>query len=844
MSELHAISEALRAPSSRRGQNLWQWLALAVAILLSGVAATAAFSRAGQPDWAMLMLVLFAATGIGALYALGFGLLRLGREDQRGDLCAALCASGNAAAVTSARGEVLFSNPAFAALGGAEAGQARPHDILSAADDEGATVFRFASAAARGESHHETVRLRRGLTGGDARWLRVGMVPLSIRRNGRNALAWHFFDVSEEMSALLKATTQETRYRNRFDAVPAGVILADAAGRVTAINPAMQQLLTRSARAAGHELGLDDIFTNASLHLLKALPVSPPGSRKTRTARLELLQDRGAPVLMWAAFCPVETEGNDGADICISLMRDSDADSLPLVGTPDPSVMSQYVHSAPVAIASVNQSGRVSNANAAFHQTFGVDASRRDGKPASIIDLVDPQSREAVVQALKDAAQRRAPKAPVDISFKGEPRRSGQLYVVPLQKTGARRGRDVAVIYAIDTSEQRRLEEQIAQNQKMQEVGQLAGGIAHDFNNLLQVIIGYSDLLLTSHRPSDPAFSDIMHIRNNANRAAALIGHLLAYSRCQTLLPKVWSLTDIIEEFSHLLGRLLGEKVTANVVHGRDLWLVKADSNQLEQVIMNLAVNARDAMLPGGGELTIRTANVTERESLELGASGVEPGEYVLLEVSDTGCGMPPEIMNRIFEPFFSTKEIGEGTGFGLSVVHGIVKQTGGYILVDSRVGEGTSFRIYLPRHVEEEDIAAGTGDTPVKMDVQRDLTGSGTILLVEDEEEVRGFATRALANRGYRVLQAASGVDALEIIAAHDGKIDLMITDVMMPQMDGPSLFRQVRKSAPHIKVIFMSGYAEQTLREDLSEGENFHFLPKPFPLKGLAELVKQVLS
>ncbi len=844
MSELHASSDHIRAMQARRAQGPGQWIALSAAIALSCVAAAAVWSRDSQPDWAMALLSLFAVAGVGSLYALGFGVLRFGRDHPKADWCAMLCASGEAAAITSARGELLFSNPAFAGLGGGVDGpHARPHDILAAVGDDGATVFRFASAAARGEAHDETVTLNRGPRGDMPCCLRVGMVPLPERRNGRGVLAWHFTDISKEAGALSDANRQKTRYRGWFDAVPAGVILADETGRVRGMNAAMRKLLSRAARKAGQDIGLEDIFSDASLHLLKALPVSQNGASTPRTARLELLQDGNAPLPIWAAFRHVEDDDGNASSLCITLMRGIDADVAPQVSAPDQAIMSQYFHSAPVAIASVNQSGRVSNANSAFHQTFGAHGARR-GKPLSLAELVAPQSREAVIQLLKDAVQRRAPKAPVDIVFRGEPKRSGQLYVVPFEKGSARRGRDVAVIYAIDTSEQRRLEEQIAQNQKMQEVGQLAGGIAHDFNNVLQAIIGYADLMLANHRPSDPAFSDIMHIRNNANRAAALVGHLLAYSRSQTLRPKVWSLTDIIEEFSQLLGRLLGEKVTANVVHGRDLWLVKADANQLEQVIMNLAVNARDAMLPDGGELKIRTTNVTERESLQLGASGVEPGEYVLLEVSDNGCGMPPEVMSKIFEPFFSTKEIGEGTGFGLSVVHGIVKQTGGYILVDSRVGEGTTFRIYLPRHVDEEDHLADAGEEPAKKDVQRDLTGSGTILLVEDEEEVRGFAARALSMRGYRVLQAATGVDALEVIAGYDGVIDLMITDVMMPQMDGPSLFRQVRKSAPDMKVIFMSGYAEQSLREGLTEGENVNFLPKPFSLKRLAELVKQVLD
>ena len=279
----------------------------------------------------------------------------------------------------------------------------------------------------------------------------------------------------------------------------------------------------------------------------------------------------------------------------------------------------------------------------------------------------------------------------------------------------------------------------------MQAVGQLAGGIAHDFNNVLTAIIGFSDLLLANHRPTDPAFQDIMNIKQNANRAAGLVRQLLAFSRQQRLRPQVLSLNDVLADLTILLGRLLGEKTEFDLQHGRDLWLVKADLHQFEQVVINLAVNARDAM-PDGGKLTVRTANVSERDSEKLDHAGMEPGEYVLCEVTDTGTGMPPEVMDKIFEPFFSTKEVGKGTGLGLSTVYGIIKQTGGYVYPHSDgKGLGTTFRIYLPRHVgEDAEETEESGDAVSgKKQTAGDLTGSGTILLVEDEEAVRSFAAR-----------------------------------------------------------------------------------------------------
>jgi two-component system cell cycle sensor histidine kinase/response regulator CckA len=376
----------------------------------------------------------------------------------------------------------------------------------------------------------------------------------------------------------------------------------------------------------------------------------------------------------------------------------------------------------------------------------------------------------------------------------------------------------------------------------MQAVGQLAGGIAHDFNNMLTAIIGFSDFLLMNHRPTDPAFQDIMNIKQNANRAAGLVRQLLAFSRQQTLRPQVLQLDELLSDLSILLSRLLGENIELTLDQAGDLWPVKADLHQFEQVIINLAVNARDAM-PGGGKLLIRTANVSESQSRELGSRQVPAGEYVLIEVRDTGTGMTPEVMEKIFEPFFSTKEVGRGTGLGLSTVYGIVKQTGGYIFAESEPGSGTVMRVYLPRYVEaaaeaEPEKAERRPEKP------KDLTGRGTVLLVEDEDAVRSFAARALGQRGYNVLQATTGVEALAVFANHQGEVDLVVSDVVMPEMDGPTLFEKLRRERPDLKVIFISGYAEDAFRRHLAENEDFMFLQKPFDLKELAAAVKAALQ
>jgi two-component system cell cycle sensor histidine kinase/response regulator CckA len=396
-----------------------------------------------------------------------------------------------------------------------------------------------------------------------------------------------------------------------------------------------------------------------------------------------------------------------------------------------------------------------------------------------------------------------------------------------------------AILYLVDVSEQKALETKFAQSQKMQAVGQLAGGVAHDFNNLLTVIIGNCEFLLMRHQAGDPSFKEINEVHQNALRAAALVSQLLAFSRKQTMQPKALVLGDVIGELAQMLRRLVGEGISLNVERDSDLWTVHADEAQLSNAIINLVVNARDAM-PSGGTVAIRTVNQTVSKSSALGTAIMPPGDYVRIEVSDTGTGMSKEIQSKIFDPFFTTKPVGQGTGLGLATVYGIVKQTGGFITVDSEVGKGTSFNIYLPRlRVEASAAPVDIVHAPT-----RDVTGQDTILLVEDEEAVRSFAARALRMRGYNVLEAGGGEEALEIVKSEAHTIHLIITDVVMPSMDGPTMVRHVKQLKPELRVIFMSGYAEEAFRRNDQSSEDIHFLPKPFGLKQLAAKVKEVLS
>lgn len=397
-------------------------------------------------------------------------------------------------------------------------------------------------------------------------------------------------------------------------------------------------------------------------------------------------------------------------------------------------------------------------------------------------------------------------------------------------------GRPGVLAVLQDATALKTLEAQFVQSQKMQAIGQLAGGVAHDFNNLLTAISGHCDLLLLRHQSEDPAYADLIQIHQNANRAAALVGQLLAFSRKQTLKPKKLDLQDVLSDLTHLLNRLVGERVSLRLIHGADLGTIRADRRKLEQVVMNLVVNARDAMAQGG-TIRIETEAMTLRNDLRRDRAVVPAGDYAVIRVCDTGCGIPADRLQKIFEPFYTTKKTGEGTGLGLSTAYGIIKQSGGFIFVDSTEGEGSIFQLYFPVYtaVETETPQAEVQRRPVVL-----RPGEGVVLLVEDEAPVRAFASRALRMRGYTVLEAENAEEALRTLEDPGLEVDVFVTDVVMPGMDGPSWVKKALEERPNVRVIFVSGYAEDALSEMQARIPNSVFLPKPFSLSDLAATVQ----
>jgi two-component system cell cycle sensor histidine kinase/response regulator CckA len=496
----------------------------------------------------------------------------------------------------------------------------------------------------------------------------------------------------------------------------------------------------------------------------------------------------------------------------------------------------------PIAAFTIDKKTNISNPNSAFYKLFNLEPNV---SLKTLNDYLDEVSKNNLINYIETVTQ-----ANKTSSFEiklADKEITGLLYISCYQE-------GKYSCHIVDITSYKNMEMNFIHSQKMQAIGQLAGGIAHDFNNLLTAMLGFCDLLLIRHPAGDPSFADIMQIKQNANRAANLVRQLLAISRKQVLQPEILDITTILEEVANLIRRLIGENITLKMNHGKDLKLVKVDHGQLEQVIMNLAVNARDAIGSNKGVLTINTSNVVikDPESLDkellspVANEVIVPGKYVLIEVVDTGSGIPKEIMGKIFEPFFSTKEIGAGTGLGLSTVYGIVKQTGGYLYVKSCEGKGTRFSIYLKAANDKDSTQAKSIndlDNESKI-TQPDLTGDSTILLVEDEAPVRMFSTAALTNKGYKVIEAESGEEALVIMQKQGKDVALIITDVIMPGMNGPSFIADVKKQYPKIKVIFMSGYAEEAFSKTYGVDGSFHFLSKPFTLKQLASKVKEVLA
>jgi len=689
--------------------------------------------------------------------------------------------------------------------------RARAHD-----DERARTELeRLAAAAALGAPRHAEITVP--LPGGGRDW-----IALTVRPAGRG-LIWTAEDVSARR-AIEETLRRENELLSDFvDFLPVGCYSADAEGTVRYVNQRLAEWLGRPA---------ESMIGRPLSELLGTVPDPEEDRAELR------LRGRSGEVFQALVSHSVFDEGGETFTRSVVVRDLVPEQQWERALRAAERRFGWLFDDAPVGIALVDPDGVISGCNLALQAMLGADPGQLLGRP--VVALIVESDRAGASEQLGRVMQGSLPGTHLDVRLSGRRDLIAQLFVSPTHEDGDISG---LVIHFIDATEQRNLELQFAQSQKIQAMGQLAGGIAHDFNNLLTAMIGFCDLLLQRHGPGDPSFADIMQVKQNANRAAALVRQLLAFSRRQALQPRRLNVTDALAELSALLRRLLGETIDLKMIHGRALGLIRVDPGQFDQVIINLAVNARDAM-PGGGVLTIRTNAVTVEAPVQRGADLMPAGAYVLIEVADTGTGIAPENLARIFEPFFSTKAVGAGTGLGLSTVYGIVRQTDGFIVVDSPPGQGATFSIYLPRlDIEESDGAEPPPRAPETLPPAPARGPKGAILMVEDEDAVRLFAARALRNRGYEVIEARSGEQAVEVLHS-PAPVALLITDVVMPGMDGVTLARLVRQERPQVKVILISGYSEDVARDGIDPDQGISFLPKPFSLAQLAQAVKDGLE
>ena len=667
---------------------------------------------------------------------------------------------------------------------------------------------------------------------GQKRWISINVLPVMGQSN---SIQWRFEDISDRINIQEKIKEEQSKLSDFLNTAHVGFYAVDKNGHFLYVNKTFANWVDCDPdKLVKSELCLHDFIVEDC----RAYPsFGFTNDDKTYQEKQLMIKSLSGKVFRASIGQTLVKDESGEVEKTRSIVRDMTPEhewqtALRLSNQR----FELFFQSGPNGIAFVNAKGKIDECNQAFSHIAGVKVNKLINK--KLIDLFKEDSRKELEEKLTDTLNFKDVSFPIEVELQDEAR-TIQLFAKCLDIGDIEE--NALIVHIIDHTNQKNLEIQFSQSQKMQAIGQLAGGVAHDFNNLLTAMIGFCDLLLTKHMPGDSSYGDLMLIKQNANRGANLVRQLLAFSRKQTLKTHVMAITDMLADLSNLLSRLIGEQIQLNMYHGRDLGQVRVDQGQFEQVIINLVVNARDAMQQGG-EVNIKTYHLELKKLVKNKPDDIPPGDYVCIEVSDTGTGIAKQDLERIFDPFFSTKEVGSGTGLGLSTVYGIVSQSKGYIRVESTLNKGSKFIVYLPRITDEVSIPEVV--KPIEVEKTYDLTGGETILLVEDEDPVRMFSTRALKNKGYKVIESHNGELALEILKERGDQIDLLISDVVMPNMDGPTLYKNVQKTNPDLRFIFMSGYAEDRFQDQFENMDELHFLPKPFTLKELAAKVKEVLS
>ncbi|MEL7486024.1 MAG: ATP-binding protein, partial [Pseudomonadota bacterium] len=735
-----------------------------------------------------------------------------------------LDADGDARLITRRDGVVIYANPAYQALA-KEAGVAgaaslppRIDRLFAQQGAEATKLFRLCRAAKSAAAAEETICQTIGLSGGGARRrFAASVAPIA---GSSEHVSWRLRELpvdEEEDDALASAYADFVN----------PVFALEKSGQIAWANAAMRDQLGAKRGALLH---IDDLVLGETGDVVAKLVAADRAPVEARVRRRF-----GDP--LDATFKAFRRGGVGEGFVCVAM-------ELAPEEKPEEEVsVSGDMTEAPFGVAviegEIGRDARVVRANKAFGDMFGGKV-----KSAPLSKLIDANAIEDLASEIRRKANAGGGPRAVEAAIgDGAAAAHYAIFARPVRRRRGSYGVKRTLLYSVDISDRKRMEEGYAQDQKLKAIGHLAGEVAHDFNNLLQVVLGNCEHLMLRHPAGDPAYQELVLIRENAQRAANMTKQLLAYSRKQTLTRRVQSITDILLDFSRFLDRAVGEKVKLNLVNGRGLPAVKVDRNQLETAIMNLAVNARDAMAPNGGSLTIATKTIAAPEVAALNLQGLDAQDCVAIEVSDNGPGVSKEIADKIFDPFFTTKEEGKGTGLGLSTVYGIIGQMGGAIHLESAEGKGATFTIFLPAHAE--DLEEAEPEEASATPAGADYTGSGRILVVEDEDPVRAFVVATLKRSGYQVSDVADGVEALEVMEDDEEGFDLVISDVMMPEVDGPTMIERARAEQNlTASVIFMSGYAETAVREQLDRIDGAGYIQKPFPMASLGAKVKEALS
>ena len=829
-------------------QTVLMRFVVAVIVLIAIIVSIISFFiHSHQIDlFAQIVFFFLAVVGFSVMVAFLSGVFNGVGKNQGKECRIPVDSLDDAVLLADTAGHIITANASCRKLLGFENAKT-VFGLFSLLQDAEQVIYRLSAKALAGTAAREETHAARSLwkstSGSNQAWYSLAVKPIKL--HGEVFFVWRLEDIgfARDMYEPLFRNLQEAI--NHLDQAPAGFLSVDHNGSIIYLNATLSNALNIDlSKFKTGELTFDSVFKTSGqapswVDIKKHIDES--GNNYRFSVDWHNTQDDRTTFIILAAK---QAGDEEDESIYRLVLVPASSRSVSEPGSDTTlDVLRYYFENSPLAIATIDREGKLLAANKPFKLLINVNQDDLNRK--SVSEFFTDAGKRDIDEILRKLSANRAGNLTTEVSPSTNENRHFRLFFLKVSKEIDQPENEMAILSVIETTAQKTLEDKMAQGQKLQAVGQLAGGIAHDFNNVLTAIIMSCDLLLASHRSSDPAHADLINIKNNANRAASLVQQLLAFSRRQTLRPEVVDLTELLSDVRNLLMPLLGSNIHLKFNHGRDLWDVKVDQASFQRVLMNLVINARDAM-PDGGSITISTANVTRQQIADLSFDGLVTGDYVELDVEDTGTGIPKAVQEKMFEPFFTTKEVGKGTGLGLSMVYGIVKQTGGYIYCESEEGKGTKFRIFLPRFIAE--VARNDQKTvePEKLKAEKnaDLSGTATVLLVEDEAAVRMGGLRALQSRGYTVLEAENGVEALDVIAEHNGAVDLVVSDVVMPEMDGPTLLGEMRKKYPDIKFVFVSGYAKDAFAKNLPPDAVFGFLSKPFTLKQLAMKVKEMLS